>query len=438
LQYFNILDYTLVGGKYFRWQEQKEDWQYMSKPNYWWEAYGCFSQGEENYPHVGQVIRYYRKICGMERKELASLLGCTQRYVEMLESDRNLTMPQLISRRKLLTQVLHIPPVLLGLSPFILGKEEVTNLSTSPANEEGTISTRRIAFYEEMLALCWESYYTSSIERATKNIVFSLEILSDEAEKVKGPQQDMLIAMQCRFYRLSALVARENQEIDKAYQQINEAISLATQLQNAELIAASLVGRIRLRYHKQEFEEALQDAEWACSYADAGLLRDPLKGKCYQLAGEAQAYLAGDDRNLQEKSIAYFDKAGRIARKGNLEPDGSFVKTDLTSIYIERAKALRLFRRFDEAHNALAIARKNLSPELTRWRVNLLIEEAKTYFAEGDISSCCSSLIDALPIVRAIHLQNREKPIQSLLEQCRKREPSNQEAKRLEKLFVVG
>src|SRR5260370_36694366 len=154
------------------------------------------------------------------------------------------------------------------------------------------------------------------------------------------------------------------------------------------------------------------------------------------MAGEAQAYLAGDDKILQDKSLTYFYKAGRIARKGNLEPDGSFVKTDLTSIYIERAKALRLFRRFDEAHNALAIARKNLSPELTRWQVNLLIEEANTYFAQGDFSSCCYSLIEALPIVRAINLPSKEEKITELYECCSKREPTSSVVKTLGKMAL--
>jgi hypothetical protein len=171
-------------------------------------------------------------------------------------------------------------------------------------------------------------------------------------------------------------------------------------------------------------------------YADYDLLREPLKGKCYQMAGEAQAYLAGNDRDLQEKSLAYFEKAHRIARKKNLVSDSSFVKTDITSIAIEKAKALRLFHRFDEAHNTFAIARKNLSPELTRWQVNLLIEEAKTYFAEKDITNCCLLLLDALPIVRAIHLHNRETPIKNLLEKCRRYEPHNPTVARLEKAML--
>jgi transcriptional regulator with XRE-family HTH domain len=409
----------------------------MSKLYYWWYVYGYFRPGEGNFPHIGQVIRYYRKMCGLEKEELAKILGCTKRYVEMLESDQNVTMPELISRRILLAKALQIPSILLGLSSVALSnREDGTTLLSEFIEADTTADARRMAFYEGMLALSWEFYYTSSIQRAVRNIDICFEILNDEAKDAKGIQRDQFEAMRCRFYRLSALVARERMEIDKALDQINEAVSIATRLRNPELIASSLIGRIRIYFHKHHYEQALQDAEAACTYADADLLRDPLKGKCYQMAGEAQAYLAGDDKDLQDKSIAYFHKAGRIVRKGNLEPDGSFVKTDLTSIYIERAKALRLFRRFDEAHNALAIARKNLSPEVTRWQVNLLIEEAKTYFAEGDITSCCTSLIDVLPIVRAIHLQDREEPIRSLFERCKKQKPNNEEVARLGKALT--
>ena len=409
----------------------------MSKQYYWWYVYGYFTPGEGNFPHIGQVIRYYRKMSGLEKGALAIILGCTKRYVEMLESDQNSVMPQLISRRILLAKALHIPPILLGLSSLALYEEgNATPLLSELLEADSITDARRMAFYEGTLALSWEFYYTSSIERAAKNIDFCFEMLNEEAKDATGVQRDQFDAVRCRFFRLAALIARERMEVDKAFDYINEAVSIALHLKNAELIAASLVGRIRIRYQKQQYEQALQDAETACFYADNDLLCDPLKGKCYQIAGEAQAYLAGESKTLQDKSIAYFDQAGRIARKGNLEPDGSFVKTDLTSIYIERAKALRMFRRFKEAHNAFAIARKNLSPELTRWQVNLLIEEAKTYFAEGDVTSCCSCLIDALPIVRAIQLHNREQPIRSLLEQCKKQESHNEAVFRLEKAFT--
>jgi transcriptional regulator with XRE-family HTH domain len=409
----------------------------MDEPYYWWYVYGSFSPGEGNFPHIGQVICYYRKMRGIEKEDLAKLLGWTKRYIEMLESEQNLTRPQLISRRILLAKALHIPPILLGLSSLVMmDREESMFLSRALLEAEAITDTRKMVFYEEMLTLSWEFYYTSSIERAAKNIDFCFDMLNEDIIGTKDVRRDQLDAVRCRFYRLSALIARERMEIDKAFEHINQALAIASRLQNAELIASSLIGRIRIHYYKHQYEQALEDAEAACIYADAGLLRDPLKGKCYQMAGEAQAYLAGDNKSLQDKSLSYFDKAGRIARKGNMELDGSFVKTDLTSIYIERAKALRSFRRFDEAHHALAIARKNLSPELTRWQVNLLIEEAKTYFAEGDVTSCCDCLSEALPIVQAIHLQSRVEPMRSLLEKCKKQEPGNGAVIRLEKAFL--
>jgi tetratricopeptide (TPR) repeat protein len=286
-----------------------------------------------------------------------------------------------------------------------------------------------------LLALSWELYYTSSVQKAADSIDDAFHKLSDGFEHATGVKKDQYDAMRCRFYQLYSLVHRDRMEIDQAIEYQHQAVAIAFRLKNAELIASSLLRRARVYHHIPEHELALKDALDSLPYAD--LSRDPLKGKCYQMAGESQAYLAGDHRDLQEKSLTYFNKAAQIARKGNLEPDGSFVKTDITSVYIERAKALTLFKRFDEAHQALAIARKNLSPELTRWQVNLLIEEAKTYFAQGDISSCCYSLIEALPIVRAINLPSKEGKITDLYHRCNEREPGSSIVKKLGKMVIA-
>jgi len=132
----------------------------------------------------------------------------------------------------------------------------------------------------------------------------------------------------------------------------------------------------------------------------------------------------------------FFNKAAQIARKGNLEPDGSFVKTDITSIFIEKAEALTLFGQYDEAHNALAIARKNLSPELTRWQVNLLLAEAGTYLVEKDVNSCCITLLEALTVARAIQLSSKEQRVSVMFQQCRTLEPGNFALKKLEKALL--
>ncbi len=259
-------------------------------------------------------------------------------------------------------------------------------------------------------------------------------MLDEESKYATGVKKDQYDAMRCRFYQLCSLVMRDRMDTAKALDYENKAINIAFRLKNAELIAASLLRRARIYIRQKEYGLAYKDAMDMLPYAD--LSRDPLRGKCYQMAGEAQGYVAGTNKDLQEKSIAYFNKAAQIARKGILEPDGSFVKTDVTSIFIEKAEALTIFGRFSEAHNALAVARKNLSPELTRWEVNLLLAEADTYFAQHDIESCCYSLIDATGIVRAINLPGKQERIVSLYELCKGRSPENTVVRKLEHVLL--
>jgi transcriptional regulator with XRE-family HTH domain len=377
---------------------------------------------------------YYLALDGMSKEELARRLGVTERYIDMLKSSKNTSSPGLLPRRILLAKLLHIPPILLGLSSVTLLEFGDGSLSDNTETMAPALAiTAAMTSYEYLLALSWELYYTSSVQKASTSVDNALQRLNSDflhASEVKKDQRD---AMLCRFYQLYSLIMRDRMELDKSRDYENQAVEIAFRLRNAELIASSLLRRARIFLRQEAYQNALADALAALPYAD--LSRDPLKGKCYQMAGEAQSYLAGNDRGLQEKSLAYFNKAAQIVRKGNLEPDGSFVKTDITSIYIEKADALILFDRYQEAHNALAVARKNLSPELTRWEVNLLLAEARAYIAEKDVSSCCYSLTDALKIVRAVNLTSKEQRICSVYETCKRLDPANISLSVLEKML---
>ncbi len=390
---------------------------------------------DNNLPCTGEVISYYIALSHLSKETLASMLSCTERYIEMLKNPNNKDMPKLLPRSILLAKTLHIPPILLGLSSVTLFEwGEGSPVEAAAIGHDTMASTETMTFYEGMLALSWELYYTSSVQKAASSVDDAFEKLNTYFKDATGVKKDQYDAMRCRFYQLYSLISRDQMDIDKAIAYQDQAVAIAYRLKNAELIASSLLRRARAYHHRPERELALKDALDALPYAD--LSRPPLRGKCYQMAGESQAYLAGDNTELQGASLAYFNIAAKIARKENMEPDGSFVKTDITSIYIERAKALTLFGRFEEAHSAFSVARKNLSPELTRWQVNLLIEEAKTFFAQGDISSCCYSLLEALPITRAINLSSKEQRIYTLYASCMDRESSNSVVKKLEKLIT--
>ena len=407
----------------------------MDDPYYWWYIYGHFGPGEDNLPCIGEVIGYYFALSGLSKQELARTLQWTERYIEMLKSPNNEDMPKLLPRRILLAKALHIPPILLGLSSITLFNwGDGATPTEETVGHEAVAAPSTMQSYERLLALSWELYYTSTVQKAADSIDEAFQTLNMEFAHATGVKKDQYDAMRCRFYQLYSIVLRDRMETDQAIEYENKAVAISLHLKNAELIASSLLRRARILIRQKQYDLALKDAVNALPYAD--LSRDPLKGKCYQMAGEAQGYVAGNDLELQHRSMNFFTKAAQVARKGNLEPDGSFVKTDITSIFIEKAEALTLFGQYDEAHNALAIARKNLSPELTRWQVNLLLAEAGTYLVEKDVNSCCITLLEALTVARAIQLPSKEQRISAMYRQCQTLEPGNFALKKLEKALL--
>ena len=133
-------------------------------------------------------------------------------------------------------------------------------------------STETMTFYERLLALSWELYYTSSVQKAAESIDDAFQKLSADFEHATGVKKDQYDAMRCRFYQLSSLVSRDRMEIDQAIEYQHQAVAIAFRLKNAELIASSLLRRARAYHRIPERELALKDALDALPYADLSML----------------------------------------------------------------------------------------------------------------------------------------------------------------------
>jgi hypothetical protein len=207
-------------------------------------------------------------------------------------------MPKSNPRRAALAKILKIPPILLGVA--LVGQEEdIAHAHAASGGAQAAFDSQTMIFYEDMLASCWELYYTSSVRRATKNIDLWLNFLKHEAKKVSGVKRDQLLSLLCRFYQLSSLAARDRYDLGRALADQKQATDIAFGLGNAELIASSLLRSVRIYLQKGEYQFAIRDAEAAIPYADRS--RDPLKGKVYQITGETYARIAGNSQELQKK-----------------------------------------------------------------------------------------------------------------------------------------
>jgi tetratricopeptide (TPR) repeat protein len=219
-----------------------------------------------------------------------------------------------------------------------------------------------------------------------------------------------LIDLLCRFYQLSGVVARDQMNISRALSDGKKSIELAFSIENAELIAASLLRRAKTRLKQAQYDAALQELEAALVYAQRS--RDPLKGYIHQAMAEAYTMIADPhDQHMQQKSLTLLDRVSTIAENGHLEDDGSFVKLNIAGLSMDRATVLTHFLQPEEARQSLLMAQHHLKTDLNRWRSRLLIANAETSLAENDAQSCCEFLIEALNIVQETHSRSNEKRV---------------------------
>ena len=395
----------------------------MSKTTFsWWSAYGSFDSGEDGLPHFGQVFKNYRELRGWSKEELATVLNYTERYIEMLESAKNTKMPESLPRRVFIARALGIPFILLGVSPIVqVGQVDDISLLTEITETFKIANPRIMTMYERMLAFCWEACYTSSFQRAADDITFCLHTLNDDVKEATGILRDQLNALRSRFYQLSGIVARDRMDFNRALTDGTKAVELALELDNTELIAAALEHRSGTHARMKRYDLALVDIQRALPYADRA--RGILKGNVYLVAAEKLTRVQGE--SAEKEVLKYFDTVRSIVRQRQLEDDGSFLKLNIASYHIERAKILTCFRRFEDAHNSFRIAHKNLSPDLTSWQANILIEEAETYLKQDEVEGSCEFAIEAFKVVRTLQSRSREARVQHLYQQCKMRSPNN-------------
>jgi transcriptional regulator with XRE-family HTH domain len=267
--------------------------------------------------------------------------------------------------------------------------------------------------YKDVLNLAWETFYTSCAQHAAGAVHHWLLYLAQAISVASGSLRDQLLAFRCRFLQLSSVLARDRAEFQAAFDAINEAIILAIQLQDSELIASSLYRRAKIHAKQQSYAQAIRDLENALPYAKRS--RDPLRCYIFMLLAEMYSLLTPADASLFQKSLKLLDEIDRAVRTyGVLEGDGSFVKVDTPGLYMIRGDVLRRSGAIKEAQNALLIAKESLPKEFIRWRGNLCLSEAQLAFADGDIGGSCQLALLALDFIEVTRSQSNTGEVRRL------------------------
>ncbi len=325
----------------------------MTKPVYWGEGgeYGPYSVQEDGWPNAGEVMRAYRLKRGWSAAEVArrysealkSLSKCKKEGTPVkpvsatwiLNMENENRVPSDITRRRLLADLLQIPPILFGLGSFaqvlFKPKAETSALPMGPTILKQDLSPD-LPRYEREIRAFWLLNETSHAHGVLRDILAAIKELEGLEEQTSGDLQRHVRELLYSHYRLASRITRDVLELPAAYTYANHAVRVTKSLGRKDLIAAALYARgfVRLTRgifgekaaigmiepNREKLTEALSDFEQALPLA-----RPQLKGLLLLEVSRVQGLLRGSVTDIT-KALSTMELVGKLigSEKGNEDP----------------------------------------------------------------------------------------------------------------------
>ena len=322
----------------------------MTKPVYWGEGgeYGPYSVQEDGWPNAGEVMRAYRLKRGWSAAEVArrysealkSLSKCKKEGTPVkpvsatwiLNMENENRVPSDITRRRLLADLLQIPPILFGLGSFaqvlFKPKAETSALPMGPTILKQDLSPD-LPRYEREIRAFWLLNETSHAHGVLRDILAAIKELEGLEEQTSGDLQRHVRELLYSHYRLASRITRDVLELPAAYTYANHAVRVTKSLGRKDLIAAALYARgfVRLTRgifgekaaigmiepNREKLTEALSDFEQALPLA-----RPQLKGLLLLEVSRVQGLLRGSVTDIT-KALSTMELVGKLigSERGN-------------------------------------------------------------------------------------------------------------------------
>jgi tetratricopeptide (TPR) repeat protein len=399
----------------------------MPEKRYWGphNEYGPFSTQADGWPNRGEVIRHYRKLRPMSAEELGIAYGklvnsspIDERWIQKMEKEN--TVPKDERRRRILANILGIPPILLGfgvLSDLQPKEEGSPSASTTPINAlSGLVGADPAGRYDKMLNLLWKLDYTSTAQTSLTDIEGMIQELNHVSSFVSGNEQIKLLELLCGFYPLASTIYADLRLYDKAAEHADAGVTLANKMGNSKLIAVNLYQRgfvnlqrgstldqLNTQYLNAAIDDFTSALPLSIPRVEAAILMDRSQAYAYKKQGRA--------------AYSDIDAAWNIVDRGKLV-DGTFIDSfaNLSKARYDlgRAATLVAMKKYDDAEDLLEKSALGIPSDQTRRHAWIAILQAKVYYGQKNYVLATSTAMDALRISKGINSVNSVQEIQQL------------------------
>ena len=409
----------------------------MGEKVFWGEhgEFGPFTRQEDGWPHAGEVIRAYRRSMKMSAESLANRYGeelakhfgseagakITARWILKMEQ-RN-QIPTDIVRRRVLANILDIPPFLLGLATLetVVPSQTIQRQTTTIL----TSTTLDLEYHNKEGRMLWQLHYAQTAQDALKGLLKNIKELVPLHRSAKGRLQRNLSETLNSYCRLAATILRDRGDFERAFFFANEGVSLSkamgTDLYALQIASASQytrgvvnfawgvfgddVRRGYIQYQKEKIQAALLDFEQGLQYASP-----QMRGIIYSEMARAKALVVSSPMDitialrLLEQAEQFLDMDTSDDFYLHILLNGDLKGLDKRRLILGRAKTFLALRRPGKAmeeFSDLELLQEGSQHMRRRGWAQVLY--AQTAFDLGDFSGAAEKTLNAFSCCQEAH-----------------------------------
>lgn len=370
-----------------------------------------FSRDEHGFPYPGPVVKYYRrkmKYTDGEGKEkhwtqalLGELLGLSEASVRMMESQSKFL--DSVERRRLLSTLLKIPPILLGLGS-LLELEQVLNgkpglVFSSASPIQPAITTETASLYRDAFHVYSNSHRAGSISDSVRDIETWITRIESDIPGAGKFQLELSQTLWGFHYLLAKVYGNDLEMYSPSFAHLNSAMTIANTLNDSDMQASSMYLSAEIHFAEQSIALAKSDMIAAIDYAKGA--SPGVKAGVYTYAALAFALSQADlSDTIQAERL--LDQAGNHAHR---TMDVPFLRMDYGKFLLDSADALISLGRYGRAAEYLDKAEEyiDLSRPRRYAQTQILRAESAIKSKRPDYEYAISLLLEALRIGKSVH-----------------------------------
>ena len=348
--------------------------------------------------HQGKVVAQYREQIGLTQEDLAEEMSVHLRTVQKLESRQ---MIRSLARRWFLVGLLGIPASQLGLE----GEPPWSQKKILPVHDD------TMGFFEQELALRWQVFKTNGPGSAAHGLDLWMTQVEHFARDCQGtPWHMRALNVLCMSYQLQGSVLRDTLAYTPAEKTFQKAYQVASELDNHELVGATLlrIGTIHVRRERpleaiQHFDAALEQIN------NRGY--PSLRGNTLQARAEACAMM-----NRSQDCWRSIGLAEHIFGREDLGHEQSHVTFNAPKATAWKGVYALLLQDYERAIALLDKGLASYNPTSLTSRTRFLSRKAEAYYGAGRIGECLEAAQEALTLASALGSGDTIKRVSNLHE----------------------